>query len=288
MQTNLEIIKYLVEELNESVTDYKTVKLFFKEEFTKETVLHQNNLHLDVVKYYVSKGMDTSMVNIWDSSVVGYAKNLEVAKFYVEECGAFIDNVIKNINDIEVIKYLVSKGCTYEKQLSIKHSKSLETVKFLVEKLKFGAYHEYLYWVDGLETIKYLVSKGLVPKKSELCLLSYANNLEIVKFYISQGVDFNPKKFKKYGTHPFVSSKNLEIAKYYVSLGVDLSVKDEKGFTLLHNARSEEMIDYLLSLGVDIDIGSPTPLEVMIDCDNSKFGKYFVERGAKVPAGFGC
>jgi len=117
---------------------------------------------------------------------------------------------------------------------------------------------------NNVETVKYLVSQGAqVNAKNNndwTALMSAAgtsNNVETVKYLVSQGADINVKT--SWGGTVLMSaagtSNNVETVKYLVSQGAKINEKTDNGCTALMSAAEHdvEMVKYLVSQGAKIN-----------------------------------
>ena len=225
-------IKQLVEQQGVDVNAMQTTKLDFGEGtiILRQTALYaaSNFGHLDVVKYLISKGADVNMKN--DDRIGGTALNIASYKGY-----------------LEIVKYLVEKGA----DVNMKNG-------------RFG--NTALIGVSNLEVVKYLISKGAdVNAKNNdgstaLMIASREGHLEVVKVLVESSKGGLFSFFKKGNINDkdndgwtaliWASSKgHLEVVKYLVSKGADINATDNKGFTALNKAKTNEVSEFLKSKG---------------------------------------
>lgn len=226
------------------------------------TILHiaSNEGHLELVKFFLKKGMD---VNLKEKSYSLTPLHLAARQ-----------------GRIEVVKYLLKNGAElYARE------KDNETA--------------FTYAVSGksLETVKYLVSKGAkindMKSFKKVPPIYYAvnsadGNPETVKYLFSKGAD---PKFKSEGgwtlLHNSAWRRKGEILDLIMKAGVSPNVRSETGRTPLHNAALQGNIDGALALirgGADVnavqDDGN-SPLSFAVVRGKTEFVELLLKKGAK-------
>jgi ankyrin repeat protein len=193
--------------------------------------------------------------------------NIEVVKFLVSK-GADV-NVRDNVRDntplsdaafsgnLTVVEFLVSKGANV-------NTKNDEGCTPLIRTL----------WSENLTVAEFLVSKGAnvdaKDNKGWTLLHIAADNhswllnkssLKFVEFAVSKGADVNARNNKgSTPLHRAAAIDNPAIAKFLVSKGADVNAKNNEGYTPLNYTKSmSKTEDYLKSVGgVETEVNKPT------------------------------
>jgi ankyrin repeat protein len=221
----LDVVKYLVEEKNASVS-------------------HKDNAaikaasrcgHLEVFKYLREKGADDSA---GDSTPILNAYkygHLHLVKYFIQELKIILAdamNVACRCGYLKIVKYLVScknenpndfsinLGCGYDTsslETAIVYGK-LKIVKYLV---KIGIDIKQIIEKNCIETIstyfhmiKYLVDQGAKLGQVKTILLNICRNgkIEQLKYLVKKGADIKAHIILCLNTA--INSNNLEVAKY--------------------------------------------------------------------------
>ena len=279
---------------------------------------------VELVKYLISKGCDVYEKDNKEETVLHNAckkGKLVLVQYIVDNCPDMLS--ISNetgqspflqagfCGSVELIKYLISRGCdVYEtdiKEETVLHiackKGELELVQDLVEN-----YPDMLTIIDktgqspfldagfsgSVELVKYLISKGcdVYDKDSDgWTLLHYAcikGKLKLVQYLFDTFPDIVTIK-EKTGKSPFLLtgfSGSVELVKYFVSRGCDVHDKDNEGDTVLHiacNNSKLELVQYLVD-------GDPDMLAIRDETGKSPFlltgfsgsveiVKYLISRG---------
>ena len=250
---NLEMVKYLVEECGADVQQQGTLEgggpsRKFAEVTPLWVATYKNNV--DVVKYLASKGAcieTTECTNRTPELHIAAGKsNLEIVKCLVEECGANIQqqgtwnhgpysSEIRRVtplwvatyeNNLDVVKYLVSKGARIEtsdgtdriSELHIAAGKSiLEIVKCLVEECGANIQQQGI-WKDGRYSPEF-------QQVTPLWVAIYKKSLRFVKYLVSKGarIDTTECTDRTPELHIAVGKGNLKIVKFLVEeCGADM------------------------------------------------------------------
>ena len=137
---------------------------------------------------------------------------------------------------------------------------------------------------DNLNVVKYLTEHENITNIDQVFKqASYSNNLPIMKYLISKGVDVNTE----YGNalRWAILDGNLDIVKYLISVGADPNV-DTRMFTKPLTIASErgdfEIVKYLVEQGANIHHNYEEALRNAII--NNKLGivKYLISKGADI------
>ena len=253
----VEIAKYLIEqgaEINHQDSD-------------GFTALHYaaKNGHIDVVKMLLNKG---ASINVYPDET----------KFYKGETPLRSACSYPNANDknLEVVKYLVEKGASLEKNnLSFQspltdsiNSKAPLTVQFLLE---MGADPNVPN--NNNQTPLYLaIDKGL--------------GTEVFKALLEAGADPNTGSPYYTPLEMAIKNRNIELAQMLIDAGGNIQYADEDGNTLFHTAasiNSNKNVDFLLSKGLDInarDNDGETPLHIAAEKGYDSVVEQMINNGA--------
>ena len=200
---DLDIIKYLVEELKFDINHYN---MSIRNGFI---LACKGSDNLDIIKYLAKKlKLDVNHgINDYYSIGLAYAcknkkNNLDIIKYLVENLKLKLDNncvygkengfvlACKNKNDLSIIKYLAEKlnikriNDDYIVKLACKNKNNLEVIKYLIEELgnynlysnDDGALTEARKLKDNLDIIMYFV------KLKEAKLMEMCNSFEIRRY----------------------------------------------------------------------------------------------------------
>jgi ankyrin repeat protein len=128
-------------------------------------------------------------------------------------------------------------------------NKNLDMIKLLVEN---GAdiYAETTDKIDGVENFQEKI--GQMPIHWSID----NNDLKSVEYFLSLGIPVDQRDIYGYSfiVHAMWAD-NMDLVKYFISKGCDINARGYSGETVLHRAfHSKKMIDDLVALGADINI----------------------------------
>lgn len=163
-------------------------------------------------------------------------------------------------HSLEIVKYILEKAPLEDNDRVITSERinKLDTLKFLIEEQEFRLddTRNLLQCTKNIDVAKYLVEEmNLDPLAKCLgggTLLYGCQDLELVKFYISKGVN-SGTPCEDNNELPFHQCNSRELVEYYVSIGINPRVRTKDKMTLFHRTWSTEILDYLLDLGVEIN-----------------------------------
>ena len=240
---NLNIVKCLVEKCGADIQQQGIWKNSYQsKEFTQVTPLwvatYKNEL--DVVKYLASKGARVETTEIRPELHIAAGNgNLDMVKFLVKECGANIQQqgiwkgdsnqqrfsqvsplwVATYKNELDVVKYLVSKGACIETTDSKERrpelhiaagNGNLAMVKFLVEECGANIQQQGI-WSDCNGWNKF-------SQVTPMWVATYKNKLDVVKYLVSKGARINTtdKTKKRPELHIAAGNGNLDMVQFLV------------------------------------------------------------------------
>jgi len=293
---NLEVLKYLVEEVGMDPDERSCPKLStfqgfpsdnlgfietmerFSSDFIKvncSAPIHfaASKGYLDVVKYLAKCGADIKSKGRDGRTVFHYAcygGNLELVKYLLENFNFDVNEADKcgctpliyairgkSENKIELLKYLLGKGANPDSSVKMGE---VERIYFLSQNADF---------------LKYLgKDKSVMKMKQKISKLQ--------KLFIGVSWYRGAKPI-----HFAVESKDLKIVELLVSSGVDINSLDDYGNTPLYYAlkgkASGEIVRYFLDQGANLNLKNmdkETPLFYAVGSGNLDIVKEFVSRGA--------
>ena len=186
--------------------------------------------NVDVLKYFVDKGVGANQVNDEGNTALINAasrKGLDIIEFLVQET----DNI---------------------------NHKNREGYSAFTRALKY----------NKMEITKYLESKGADTKVIDAkghdlvyhVVDSYRGDLDVFteKLEYLKSLGHDPLKNQKDGStllHTAINKNDHALLKYLVDMGININAKDEEGHTVLHYAAmqsgDETILKYLISAGAD-------------------------------------
>ena len=184
-------------------------------------------------------------------------------------CAVFegdLEDVKKHVDDGGDVKHVVA-GFNILNIASFSKKPSIEMFELLVSK---GADLQHKHHGSSLllgaammgdkELAHYLLkTKGMEMSDSENYghAAAYAGNLELLKFFIMEGVDVLQKSPTFGGIlHAAVASENLDIIDYLSKEGADIQDRSNNGDTALHVAAlygNKKLVERLLDGGLDVN-----------------------------------
>ncbi|WP_421810594.1 ankyrin repeat domain-containing protein [Flagellimonas sp.] len=205
--------------------------------------------NLDLINYFVSKGLDLNAT---------------------DDHGNGIFNITAQGGNIEVLKALVAKGVSTEK-----NPNTNENAILFASRGGRGS-------SNGIEVFHYLESLGLnanVTSKNGITplhnLSRSSDNLALYNYFIKKGVDLNTVDSE--GNIPLLnaaSRNKLEVIKFLAEKTDNINHKNDEGYSALTLAvqdNSVEVVDYLISKGAKTAI---------VDKDGNNLAYYlFAARG---------
>ena len=242
----------------------------------KSTVLQQEDLPLETMKYYVETcGLDPKVVNCYNDTAARYnccSKNLDTLKYLVETCGVDPIGVLDGVKDLDVAKYLVEeKKVTFTNGFTKANLAMLDTVKYFHEEIGFSIADSLLKDVTNFEVGKYLLEKGLKPsKKAFKNAVLYRASVDLLNLYLES----DPEVFDK---EAFFYSRNPETIEFFM----DYDITSQDLQRLANTTFDTTIIKYLV-LNHDVDPSGPLVNAAMHI--NPDFVKFLFEQGAK-PSG---
>lgn len=138
----------------------------------------------------------------------------------------------------------------------------------------------------------YLISKGININKADksgytpIYIAIISGNINKVKYFIEHGIDINSKINSDNDT-PITEACKLgkkEIVEYLVKKGADLNIKDQYGFTCIHDSIiNYEILKILINAGANVNLRNAyfdTPLHLAVKYNKPESIKLLVEAGA--------
>ena len=315
----VELVQYLVE--------YNSDLLTIRDNKGRSALLEAGKSgSVEIVKYLVSKGCDVFDKDDDGETVLHYAcrnGKLELIKYLVDNypdiltirstLGRSTFLLIGHTGSVEIVKYMISKGCDVLDQdnygwtvlhYACKKGK-LGLVQYLVDEYpgvlrvrsKIGTSSFLLAAISGsLEMMKYLVSKqcNVLDQDNEgLTALHYAcqhGKLNLVKYLVENYPDI--LTIKEESKPPLVISGysgSVDIVKYLMTKGCNILDKDTDGCTVLHYACQKgnvELVQYLVEYNSDLlTIKDNTGRSALLEAGKSgsaEIAKYLISKGSNV------
>ena len=282
---------------------------------------------VELVKYLISRGCDVYDKGSSGRTVLHHACSygkLELVQYLVDNYpdmltirdeegqSPFLQTGFSG--SVEVVKYLMSRGCdVYDKGSSgrtVLHNAcnkgKLELVQYLVDnhpdmltiRDKTGQSPFILTGFSGsVELVKYLISRGcdVYDKDSSgRTVLHHAcqeGKLELVQYLVDNYSEMLTIRYKT-GISPFLQtgfSGSVELVKYLISRGCDVYDKDSSGRTVLHHACDKgklELVQYLVDNHPDMltirDKTGQSPFILTGFSGSVELVKYLKSRGCDV------
>ncbi len=221
------------------------------------------NGHLPIIKYLISRGANLLHVNGYKNTIFHIAVYMQrqevidyVFQFYdikfQNDCDSFKDIILKAIsyNNCNAVSYLLSKGFRVDE---FKIDENIRTTPM------YNALSE-----GNIEIVKLLEQHGAKINSSDstghtaLYISASSNNLELVQYICSKGVDINyPCGYYWETTLHLACVKDFfNIAKFLLSIGADISKRNKTGLTPALVACQKgniRILNLLLQHGVDIN-----------------------------------
>ncbi|PVU88970.1 hypothetical protein BB559_005283 [Furculomyces boomerangus] len=258
------------------------------------------NNHLDVVKYLIGRGADTTICRDLDSFLNSqnihptFANTINNEKQTTEDAKVYTLQEASSNGYLDIVKYLVKSGVNIHEnnEIALKEASEngyLDVVKYLVEK---GAdIHADQDWALGmasksgyLDIVEYLVEKGAKVQARENFALGIAcwnKRLDIAKYLIENGADIIAEThwkqiFKDKNTHLDVVNYLLERGLYFSKPYSILGVVSSKG--------NLEFVKYLVENGADIRTNNDVAFRSASLNGHLDVVKYLVDNGADIHA----
>lgn len=285
--TNPEVVKVLVEIYG---LDPK-----FINRYITITVLHRREIPLETIKYYVETcGVDPKILDSQKRNATHFVKDLKVLKYLVEERNVDPSGVFEITSNLEILKYLVQRGVSFKKEFSRFHFENVETLKFLVEELKFPLDKQKKYVKPAVSD--YMYSRGLpFPKGIISDSVLSGESIERIQYLINTGASLEEEDCEGY--IPFLNCQTPEMVDFFVNeLGFDPRTRTKCGITLMCITNSAAVVKHLvLNYGIGINeeltrdrvpgviLRPATPLIHAMYNGNIDLIKFLIEQGAEFP-----
>ncbi|PVZ97577.1 hypothetical protein BB558_006453, partial [Smittium angustum] len=258
-----------------------------------KTLLEAHNIVIDTEKLY---GIPASQM-IGGSNLVKPYKD------------PIITNIPNNVyvlimkeKNFEILKYIFehekpNQETTVKLLRSSIHSEILEIFEFVLQYCSIDILDKkttisQLKFLNNLEFIKNVLGKYYKGDLSEKSIFDYikptmnsfyyhagADNLDIIKFYVKNGIKPSNGKYK--AVEEAIRSSSIETSKYFLST---VPIKKLSENTIIAGMKSykPEHLKTLIDHGVDIDINSGTPLNYTCNRGFTESVNCLVENGADI------
>ena len=235
------------------------------------------NGSLDLVKHFVSKGVDVNLVDGYKRTLLHNA--VITNKFDIVEYLVNAEGININAQDNSLytpLLYAVEKKQTNIAELLIKK---------LAEKDSTG---------NALNIMGRSKNQNISIDKTPLYEASQNGSLDIVKLLAENGADLNKKASN--GISPIdiaFQNDHLDIMKYLIEQGADINLIDNNGMSLIskiivkNSKDSVDLVDYLIEKGSKINRQSNdgwTPLHEAVQAGNKKMVQLLLDHDAFVNA----
>jgi hypothetical protein len=252
--TNLDVIKYLAEELNlnTNILDEDGDNAF--------NLACYNNTNIEVIKYLAEElKLNTNMINDFGNNAFNlacmYNINLDVIQYLAEEL---------NLNT-----EIISKDGNNAFNLACHNNTNIEVIKYLAEELKLNteiigkdgnnAFNLACYNNTNVEVIKYLAEElklntEIIGKDGDNAfnLACYNNtNVEVIK-YLAEELKLNTEIIDKDGDNAFnlacYNNTNIDVMKYLLKLNsiVGMIFYKYDSIILEHLIKYDSPLQYLM------------------------------------------
>uniref|UniRef100_A0A6P7GHQ1 Ankyrin-3-like isoform X1 n=1 Tax=Diabrotica virgifera virgifera TaxID=50390 RepID=A0A6P7GHQ1_DIAVI len=214
--------------------------------------------YVEIVKHFLERGIDVDIVN----------ESSKMTSLHMAACGGYI----------EVVDYLLLNNANV-------HLKDCQK--------RGSIYHGVL--GGNAKIVHGLIEKGVklkakdIFKMTPLDLACREGNLEIVQLLLETGAVFNlQERCRNYSPLHWASETcSLDVVKYFISLGVDANFGTIQEYTLLHVAAKRDyitMVKYLVEIGADVNKKTipkgATPLYYAIKNTCTDVAEFLIINGA--------
>lgn len=223
----------------------------------QEVPLHAacGNGLFEIAELLLKNGANPNSKNKWDETPFNQAcskGNIKILRLLFEFGANVLDpsNIIRAINgnsDLEVVKFLIEKGCP------LNYVNKLDQSPFLHACFK-GRMDIVLYFLKQKEFDVYQKTKN---NHNAIYKASQSKNTELIRFLIDNFPEFDINEKTKFGWTPFFTAcirGNLETAKFLYFKGSNPHIVDEDGntpFICACESMRREIVEFLVSIGVD-------------------------------------
>ncbi len=250
--------------------------------------------NLEMVKYIISKGAKTNVIDSHGYSVLNFAAasgqlNLDIYNYLFK-------------NNLDITKDKDHNGANALLLIS-PHVKNYETIKYFMSKgaslydkdSNGNGIFEYAAKGGNIPVLKALLKNGVKKGKNSMIFASRGlrrkkNTLEVYKFLESVGV--NPNVIDKKGRNPLHSIarnyKDINVYKYFIAKGVNVNLQDKAGnspFLNSTNNNSLEIVKFLSKYVEDINLKNKkgqSALTMAVNTNSIEVIKFLLEKGANV------
>jgi ankyrin repeat protein len=227
----------------------------------------KQNIYFDRIKLLIELGADVKAKDNNNTTPLHY--------YLFRENNSYPSSAFRNHDDRTVdkniIKLLVQNGADINAA-----NKQNETPAHIIQKNLITVSKD-----DDQENLKEIIKEYNIDLKttfgdSKETLLhyaaSYANDAEIIKYLINQGLSVNARD--RFGSTPLhnaaLRSKSYEVVQTLIASGADVNARDNNNVTPLHDAAEHNpntaILELLIKSGADInakDIYNMTPIETI-------------------------
>ncbi|MBF0694366.1 MAG: ankyrin repeat domain-containing protein [Flavobacterium sp.] len=250
--------------------------------------------NLELVQYLLAKGANVNAGDSHGTIPIAFAANAGMNNVAVYE--AFFKNgidpkkkykdganllllAVGNDKDLALTNYFTTKG------MSIKDTDDNKSTAF-----------DYAARVGNIDLLKTLLKKGVKPTDNALLFAAQgarrsANTLDVYQYLVDE-VKLNPAAVSKVGEnvlHSIVRKDNqLDIVNYFLSKGVDANKADNDGNTPLSNAsagKNKDIVELLASKSKNINLQNKkgeTALTMAVKTGSADVAQLLIAKGADV------
>jgi hypothetical protein len=140
----------------------------------------------------------------------------------------------------------------------------------------------FLHRCNHVEMAKILIKKGVNPHALDdynKNVLYYAQNMELIKYYLSLKVDYQSKEQNSVLFH-CTGPQAYEKAKFFIDLGINPLQKNQHNHTVLHFTENIELMKLFIDLGVDVNALDDDNNSALHNTKKYSAMKLLLERGA--------